>query len=344
MLRGGGLSRSFHGYWISSIIIPVLVLYAPTSSTEALTLEVEMTIPNFVLTDEFTLEGTLNTTKVNVTDDTTSDFLKGSRTNVKVDGGAVFLDPRMTFSILNNGNPILAYGYNFEWDSNLRFMGALKVGSTYRIYYTGGTGWSNADIGLATSTDGVSWTKHSGNPILSADVGSDRSYANPYVYHEQNTYYLFYSVWQGPGTGWEVHMATSSDGVNFVRNPNNPILDNTGSSTSWLYQLARRAAIDASKQRKRRTSKEIQADEAGMNRAGTTMSPEAALIADERHRQVMRAIQSLPGHYREPFVLKHLEGWSYAQIGEILDLPVDTVETRLVRARRLLRDMLQGKS
>jgi DNA-directed RNA polymerase specialized sigma24 family protein len=39
-----------------------------------------------------------------------------------------------------------------------------------------------------------------------------------------------------------------------------------------------------------------------------------------------------------------MEDWSYAQIGEALGLPVDTVETRLVRARRLLRSALQGRT
>ncbi|MBN1341960.1 MAG: RNA polymerase sigma factor [Phycisphaerae bacterium] len=112
---------------------------------------------------------------------------------------------------------------------------------------------------------------------------------------------------------------------------------------SWLYQLTRRSAIDASKQRGRRASREVQSDEADIRPSGKLASPEEKLIAEERHRQVMQAIQSLPALYREPFVLKHLEGWTYAEIGDVLGLPVDTVETRLVRARRLLRDMLQGK-
>jgi RNA polymerase sigma-70 factor (ECF subfamily) len=72
--------------------------------------------------------------------------------------------------------------------------------------------------------------------------------------------------------------------------------------------------------------------------------PDRGLIASEQHRQVMQAIRSLPPIYREPFVLKHLEGWSYAEIGRVLNLPVDTVETRLIRARRMLRESLQGLS
>jgi RNA polymerase sigma-70 factor (ECF subfamily) len=58
---------------------------------------------------------------------------------------------------------------------------------------------------------------------------------------------------------------------------------------------------------------------------------------------MLEAIAALPELYREPFVLKHLEDMSYKQIGELLDLPPDTVETRLVRARRLLRDRLAGR-
>ena len=58
---------------------------------------------------------------------------------------------------------------------------------------------------------------------------------------------------------------------------------------------------------------------------------------------MLQAIAKLPELYREPFVLKHMDGWSYAQIAEAMNLPVDTVETRLVRARRLLRQELTGK-
>ena len=55
------------------------------------------------------------------------------------------------------------------------------------------------------------------------------------------------------------------------------------------------------------------------------------------------AIQALPALYREPFVLRHVNVWSYRQIAEMMNMPVDSVETRLVRARRFLRESLKGK-
>jgi RNA polymerase sigma-70 factor (ECF subfamily) len=58
---------------------------------------------------------------------------------------------------------------------------------------------------------------------------------------------------------------------------------------------------------------------------------------------VIEAIKALPALYREPFVLRHVQDWSYRQIAETMGIPVDTVETRLVRARRHLRAALDGK-
>jgi RNA polymerase sigma factor (sigma-70 family) len=113
----------------------------------------------------------------------------------------------------------------------------------------------------------------------------------------------------------------------------------------WLYRLARNAALDAGERagRERRRAVSMEAD--GWQYVDfpqvRAVDPAAQVIADEQRERVLRAIRALPAIYREPFVLRHLEDWSYAQIGEALDLPVDTVETRLVRARRLLREMLR---
>ena len=102
--------------------------------------------------------------------------------------------------------------------------------------------------------------------------------------------------------------------------------------------MARNAAIDAGKKaardRKLRVASEL------MDASADIEEPLAALAREEQHQRVLSAVKGLPEIYREPFMLKHLENWSYAQIGEALSLPIDTVETRLVRARRLLRDAL----
>lgn len=113
---------------------------------------------------------------------------------------------------------------------------------------------------------------------------------------------------------------------------------------SWLYSVARHAAIDYGIANRRRSTRFPSSgemlDQPAPPKSNTP--PADKMIRRELHDVVMDAIAALPQIYREPFALRHLEGWSYAQIGELMNMPVETVETRLVRARRLLREALVG--
>lgn len=119
-------------------------------------------------------------------------------------------------------------------------------------------------------------------------------------------------------------------------------LQEPGRLRSWLYSVARNAAIDYGEAQNRRRAASI--DDVGETLGDRRDAGPVASVASEELRQVLlRAIEALPALYREPFVLRHLEDWSYAEIGKLLGLPEETVETRLVRARRLLREFLKGK-
>ena len=58
---------------------------------------------------------------------------------------------------------------------------------------------------------------------------------------------------------------------------------------------------------------------------------------------VYEAVYSLHVRYRAPFVLYHVEGYSVKEISGILHLPQGTVTSRLQRARRILKNMLEGE-
>jgi RNA polymerase sigma-70 factor, ECF subfamily len=62
-----------------------------------------------------------------------------------------------------------------------------------------------------------------------------------------------------------------------------------------------------------------------------------ALIDDE----VVEAIDDLPADFREVLVLSDLGDLKYAEIAEVLDIPVGTVKSRLFRARKLLQERLR---
>lgn len=111
---------------------------------------------------------------------------------------------------------------------------------------------------------------------------------------------------------------------------------------AWLYRIARHTALDMASAAKRRRTVPLEVSNTDTS-VCLAREPHVTLADDEIRDRVLAAVHALPALYREPLVLRHLHDWSYAEIAEVLELPIDTVETRLARARRLLRDALQGK-
>ncbi len=68
--------------------------------------------------------------------------------------------------------------------------------------------------------------------------------------------------------------------------------------------------------------------------------PHAVAVRNADRLQINQAIAALPVVYREVLVLRELEDLSYKDIARIADIPIDTVMSRLARARSLLRQML----
>lgn len=64
--------------------------------------------------------------------------------------------------------------------------------------------------------------------------------------------------------------------------------------------------------------------------------PEPA-FSDAERREVYQEVMALPAKYRVPLYLYYYEGYSAAEVGELLHLNVSTVQTRLARARGKLR-------
>ena len=73
---------------------------------------------------------------------------------------------------------------------------------------------------------------------------------------------------------------------------------------------------------------------------GETIDPAEYVGLQEAARRLLEQAMTLPMTYREPLILRCVRCLSYQQISELLDLPLTTIETRLARARRMLRDEL----
>ncbi|GMU64264.1 MAG: ECF RNA polymerase sigma factor SigR [Acidobacteriota bacterium] len=74
--------------------------------------------------------------------------------------------------------------------------------------------------------------------------------------------------------------------------------------------------------------------------AGQIKDPEQVALEGALDEDVQRALDELPPDYRMAVVLADLEGFSYKEIADILEIPVGTVMSRLYRGRKLLEEVL----
>ncbi len=72
------------------------------------------------------------------------------------------------------------------------------------------------------------------------------------------------------------------------------------------------------------------------------LDPEQITSREQTVVRVQRAIAKLPVGQRQVVTLVDLEGFSYAEVAAILEVPIGTVMSRLCRARQALRDLLVG--
>jgi RNA polymerase sigma-70 factor (ECF subfamily) len=77
--------------------------------------------------------------------------------------------------------------------------------------------------------------------------------------------------------------------------------------------------------------------------ASESVSPAAILEHAEDAELIKNAMDQLPAEFREIVTLRHQEGLSYNEIGEILKVPIGTVMSRLARARAKLKEYLAAR-
>jgi len=110
----------------------------------------------------------------------------------------------------------------------------------------------------------------------------------------------------------------------------------------WLAVLARRQALRHRQQKARRPGS-LHAEIAELQPDGKTPQLFDKLEQKEQCRQILETVKSLPEKYRQVFMLAYSGDLTYANIAEILDIPITTVQIRIVRARRMIYDRVSGK-
>jgi fibronectin type 3 domain-containing protein len=124
--------------------------------------------------------------------------------------------------------PVLTPGPPGAWDEFLREkVTVLEENGLFKMWYVGHTaaGQQTSKVGYATSTNGINWTKHPSNPIVSRST-QDQDIS--VVRTATGTYHMYIEV----NNSW-IDLLTSTDGINWAASASNPAKTVAASPVVW---------------------------------------------------------------------------------------------------------------
>jgi RNA polymerase sigma-70 factor (ECF subfamily) len=110
---------------------------------------------------------------------------------------------------------------------------------------------------------------------------------------------------------------------------------------SWLYRIAVNESINLSKQRNRFERFEGGKGEEVPDKEAEEQ--EARTEQEGKEQRILDSLMELRVDQRAVIILKHFQGLTYMEIGEILEIPEKTVKSRLFTARTILKNVLVKK-
>ena len=156
----------------------------------------------------------------------------------------------------------------------------------------------------------------------------DRGFERLYRRHVADVYHYALAVLRNPADAEDVTQTTFLNALRAYERGERPRVEQ-----NWLIAIAHNVCRQRFRQSQRRP-REVSLDEDVADRIVDDEAPSAD--------DIRRALGELAFNQRAALVMRELEGRSYADIAEILGVTVGAVETLLFRARRALREQLEG--
>lgn len=119
-----------------------------------------------------------------------------------------------------SSNPIIPLGAGGQIDSfSVNAHSILYENDNYKMWYSGSDAVNTNKIGYAVSSDGVNWTRFSGNPVLDYNASSwdNGDLMGVSVLNESGIYRMWYAGWDWHGWKWYIGYAYSTDGISWIR-------------------------------------------------------------------------------------------------------------------------------
>lgn len=114
---------------------------------------------------------------------------------------------------------------------------------------------------------------------------------------------------------------------------------------TWVYRITMNTCLDELRRKKNKQNTSLDSLlDTGWSPQDESASPEKHAIKSETRRLLHQAIQDLPEDMRSAIVLRDIQGLSYEEIAQALDINVGTIKSRISRGREKLREKLKQKT
>jgi RNA polymerase sigma-70 factor (ECF subfamily) len=189
---------------------------------------------------------------------------------------------------------------------------------------------------------GLSWGSDEAELVTRLQAGSDAAFDWLVTYYHASVYNLVYGILSDRADAADVTQEVflhAFRGIHGFRQ---------GSSLkTWLYRISIRQALNQRRWCWRHHRQQVSIDSAE-DRSGSILdlraseaTPFEQCATREMQQTVRRALSGVPTLFRGAVILRDLEGLAYEEIAEILEVSVGTVKSRILRGRRMLKEILE---
>jgi RNA polymerase sigma-70 factor (ECF subfamily) len=187
----------------------------------------------------------------------------------------------------------------------------------------------------------LSWGRDESELVTMLQEGSDAAFDWLVTYYHASVYNLVYGILSDPTDAADVAQEVFIHAFRGIRG-----FRRGSSLKTWLYRISVRQALNHRRWfwRHHRNQISIDSEESGDNQTlhlqDTEATPFEQCATHEMQATVRRALAGVPTTFRSAVILRDLEGLAYEEVAEILEVSVGTVKSRILRGRRMLKEIL----
>ena len=187
----------------------------------------------------------------------------------------------------------------------------------------------------------LTWGRDEAELVNELQAGSDAAFEWLVTYYHASVYNLVYGILADAADAADVTQEVFLRAFRGIRG-----FRRGSSLKTWLYRISVREALNHRRWCWRHHRQQISIDDdsngtaAALELEDLDATPYDRLATRETQSAVRKALAQVPDVFRGAVILRDLEGLSYEEVAEILEISVGTVKSRILRGRRALREIL----